>query len=102
LPFLGKASDVHVLVADIGPAPQNIRGPELIMHLARHGIAAKLAHIKAKRGAVAHVLLGAVRELGADLLVMGVYGHAPLKEFLLGGVTDDVLRHSSVPILASH
>jgi nucleotide-binding universal stress UspA family protein len=102
LPFLRKASDVHVLVADIDPAPENIRSPELIMHLARHGISAKLAHIKAKRGTAAHVLLGAVREVGADLLVMGAYGHAPLTEFLLGGATDDVLRHASVPILASH
>lgn len=102
LPFLREASDVHVLVADVGPGPSDVKGPELILHLARHGIRPKLSHLHARRGSVAKVLLTTVAELGADLLVMGAYGQAPLKEFLLGGVTDDVLRQTPVPILASH
>jgi nucleotide-binding universal stress UspA family protein len=102
LPFLRRASEVHVLVADIGPGPDDIKGPELILHLARHGIRAKLSHLHARRGSVARVMLTAVAELGADLLVMGAYGQAPLKEFLLGGVTDDMLRQTPVPIIASH
>jgi nucleotide-binding universal stress UspA family protein len=102
LPFLRAASEVHVLLADVGPGPDDIKGSELILHLARHGIRAKLSHLHARRGSVAMVLLMAVAELGADLLVMGAYGQAPLKEFLLSSVADDMLRQTTVPILASH
>ena len=35
-------------------------------------------------------------DVGADLLVMGAYGHSRLREYLFGGVTRTVLR--SMPI----
>ncbi|BBB96722.1 hypothetical protein BE61_21530 [Bradyrhizobium elkanii USDA 61] len=37
-----------------------------------------------------------------DLLVMGGYGHSRLQEILLGGVTRDMLRAMTVPVLMSH
>ena len=44
--------------------------------------------------------------LGVDvdrrLLVMGAYGHARVREIWLGGVTRDLLRHMTVPVLVSH
>ena len=44
----------------------------------------------------------AVAALGADLLVMGAYGHSRLREMILGGVTREILRKMSVPILMAH
>jgi nucleotide-binding universal stress UspA family protein len=41
-------------------------------------------------------------QLGAALLVMGGYGHMRLREFILGGATDGVLRDLRMPILISH
>jgi nucleotide-binding universal stress UspA family protein len=35
----------------------------------------------------------------ADLLVMGAWGHSRLNEWLLGGVTRHLLRHSDIPLL---
>jgi nucleotide-binding universal stress UspA family protein len=40
--------------------------------------------------------------MGADLLVMGAYGHSRLREFILGGVTRSLLREMTVPVLLSH
>lgn len=40
--------------------------------------------------------------MGADLLVMGGYGHHSLHERILGGVTHHVLNHASLPILVAH
>jgi nucleotide-binding universal stress UspA family protein len=37
-----------------------------------------------------------------DLIVMGIYGHLRLREFVLGGVSRDILQHASVPILIAH
>jgi nucleotide-binding universal stress UspA family protein len=47
-------------------------------------------------------LLRKVRELGADMLVMGAYAHSPLRELILGGVTRYVLEHADVPVLMRH
>jgi nucleotide-binding universal stress UspA family protein len=40
--------------------------------------------------------------MGADLLVMGAYGHSRLREFILGGVTRSLLREMTIPVLLSH
>lgn len=36
---------------------------------------------------------------GADLLVMGAWGHSRVNEWLLGGVTRHLLQHSGIPLL---
>jgi nucleotide-binding universal stress UspA family protein len=33
---------------------------------------------------------------------MGGYGHAKLREVILGGVTRDILKSMTVPVLMSH
>jgi nucleotide-binding universal stress UspA family protein len=41
-----------------------------------------------------------VREtIGADLIVMGAYGHTRVRELILGSTTSHVLRKSDVPVL---
>jgi nucleotide-binding universal stress UspA family protein len=41
-------------------------------------------------------------DLHIDLLVMGAYGHARVRERLLGGVTQTMLDLMTVPVLMSH
>jgi nucleotide-binding universal stress UspA family protein len=41
-------------------------------------------------------------DLGADLIVMGGYGHSRLREMLLGGATAAILESMTVPVLMSH
>lgn len=72
-------------------------------YLAWHGVTA--AHHA--RQPVAGVgpgeqLLGAARDAGADLLVMGGYGHAPWREALFGGATREIVGISLLPLLLSH
>ena len=38
----------------------------------------------------------------ADLIVMGGYGHLPLRERLLGGVTYELMHDAPVPLLMAH
>jgi nucleotide-binding universal stress UspA family protein len=38
----------------------------------------------------------------ADVLVMGAYGHARWREFILGGATKSLLSKPPLPILLSH
>jgi nucleotide-binding universal stress UspA family protein len=48
------------------------------------------------------MLLSIAADESLDLLVMGGYGHSRLQETLLGGVTRDMLRAMTVPVLMSH
>ena len=47
-------------------------------------------------------LLSRARELEADLIVCGGYGHSRLREWAFGGVTRHLLGHMTVPTLLSH
>jgi nucleotide-binding universal stress UspA family protein len=40
--------------------------------------------------------------IGAGLIVQGAYGRSRWREFVLGGVTREMLRESALPILMSH
>lgn len=48
------------------------------------------------------LLLDAARTCGADLLVMGGYGHAPWREAVLGGATQEALSAMSMPLFLMH
>ena len=52
---------------------------------------------------VSDALTEGAMEAGCDLLVMGAYGHSRVRELVLGGVTQDMLRKdTSQPILVAH
>jgi nucleotide-binding universal stress UspA family protein len=67
-----------------------------------HGIEARMEEVDAEGAAIGVVLEKYVRSLSADLLVMGAYGHSRVREFLLGGATQSVLRAPPVPVFLSH
>jgi nucleotide-binding universal stress UspA family protein len=48
------------------------------------------------------VLLSRAADLGADLLVIGAYGHSRVRELLLGGATRSILQSMTLPVLMSH
>jgi nucleotide-binding universal stress UspA family protein len=47
-------------------------------------------------------ILVAADALEAGLIVAGGYGHSRVREWVLGGVTQGLLRRSSKPVLFSH
>jgi nucleotide-binding universal stress UspA family protein len=77
-------------------------GLDILTHLKRHGIAAQRVALSASREGVGATILDYCKDQDADVLVMGAYGHARLREELFGGVTRHVLQHMTVPVLMSH
>lgn len=73
----------------------------LITNLKRHGIDANHSQVP-KSGSIGATILNAVGKSGADLIVMGAYEHSKFSHDMFGGVTTDVIRDTSVPVLMSH
>ncbi len=99
-PFLTAAEQVHVLVVSRG----GLGGPDgfLQRHFEHHGINPNLIVDDRHDASAGEIIREQAVALGADLVVMGVYGHSRLREFVLGGVSRDMLRHSTTPLLVSH
>jgi nucleotide-binding universal stress UspA family protein len=105
LPLLAKAESACVFLANpkrgLGAHGEE-PGADIARHLARHGLKVEVAKAVADDVADSALLLNHASDMGADLLVMGAYGHSRLREFILGGVTRSLLREMTVPVLLSH
>lgn len=100
LPFLRAAHAVHVIA--IGDQDGGDIA-SVVEHLAWHGITATHRTSPPIPGVGAGAqLLAESRDAGADLLVMGAYGHRTWRELLFGGATRDVVGVSLLPVLLSH
>jgi nucleotide-binding universal stress UspA family protein len=105
LPLLRLVKEVRVVWVDPQrdeTGPTAIAGSELAEVLARHGINAIAEPISGNGQEAGLALLTKVFDTGADLLVMGAYGHARVREFILGGATREALKNMRVPVLFSH
>lgn len=105
---LGNAMDVleekgQVTILTVGNSQPDLP-PDggILRHLERHGIAARHLHKSRTSGTVAAAIKNTAGELGAELIVMGAYEHSKLTQDLFGGVTQELLRTSDVPVFMSH
>jgi nucleotide-binding universal stress UspA family protein len=105
LPLLIKATTVDLLIVlneKTSTAPNIIRGAEMAKHLARHDVKVQIVTVPAADIDVSNAILSYVADVSGTLIVMGGYGHAKLREVILGGVTRDMLKSMTVPVFMSH
>ncbi len=105
IPLFKEAKRVNVIA--INPKKGKKRHGEnpaadITAHLVRHGIPAVAEHLATKDVDAANMLLSCAADESADMIVMGAYGHHRFRELILGGVTHDILKHMTVPVLMSH
>lgn len=103
LPLLRRTGEVRIFTA-LGDKPQAVKGAadDLVRHLHSHGIEAGVDERLDHDRGIGCRFADYVAEAQPDLLVMGAYGHARLREFVLGGATDAVLKAPPCPVLLSH
>ncbi|WP_188311867.1 universal stress protein [Salinarimonas soli] len=103
LPLLRRAGRVEVVAVETGgPAASSRTGDDLLRHIAHHGVAGTFTTIPMGDRTVAEALSGHALAAGADLLVMGAYGHSRLRDFMLGGATKAMLAAPPLPLFLSH
>lgn len=101
MPILEKAHTVTLLTVDLRSGDA-LSVDHLVALLERHDVNVSVQGARSLGRPIGEVLLAKARELHCDLLVMGGYGHSPLREHLFGGATYFVLEHMDLPVLLSH
>jgi nucleotide-binding universal stress UspA family protein len=100
LPLLNGAEKVVILTAR--EPGQEAEPSELAAYLALHGVTARTWAFTPGSGALGEALLEETGKAGADMLVMGAYGHSRLREMVLGGVTRSILADADIPVFLMH
>ena len=103
LPILKLATQVTVVEicaeSEVEVAEQRLA--EVITWLVRHGIAAKPV-VSVSVDTDATQFISIAKQHNADLVVAGAYGHSRFRQWVLGGVTNDLLRLADFSSLLSH
>lgn len=105
LPFLLDAD--RVVLLDGGRRNAEEHGAyappfEPFLFLARHHIEPDPICVDLAPGAAGAGILAKATHVGAELLVMGAFGHSRLRERVLGGATRHVLDHMQLPVFLVH
>ena len=104
IPLLKTAEEVRLFSVendDTSPRYAFTPADEIAMCLDRHGV--KATAQRQRSGANAgQAILSCASDHGSDLIVMGCYGHARLRELVFGGATRYILKQSTLPLLMSH
>ena len=103
LPILKQADKVVVLLVD----PEDDDGHEkpgfnVAAWLARHGVNAIVKRDTAADSDVGGIILSRAADQDADLIVMGLYGHSRVREWVLGGASRTLLASMTVPLFVAH
>ncbi len=96
LPLLTNADlvDICMVAPSRHPSGTTDPGSEMSKLLVRHGVPAQVSIVAQTLPRVSEVLARHATDIGADLLVMGAYGHSRLREAILGGATRNLLENA--------
>ncbi|WP_370286063.1 universal stress protein [Pseudooceanicola nanhaiensis] len=104
IPLLRGADVCQIVVVD---PPQHGRdrsdpGGSLAQYLSRHGVKTEIEVLAKSMPKVSDILKRHAADVGADMLVMGAYGHSRFREAILGGATRAMLEEAPVPVFMAH
>ncbi|NDW00638.1 universal stress protein [Salipiger sp. PrR002] len=104
MPILKSADTVHVVVIDPPQHGPNRSDPGgmLSQYLSRHGVNAEIDVLTKTMPRISDILNRHVKDVDADMVVMGAYGHSRFREAILGGATRNMLELAEVPVFLAH
>lgn len=104
LPLMKDAKITTIAIVDppMHAPDRSDPGGKLAAYLVRNGAKVDVAIHARTQPSIAAQLLARAAETDVDLMVMGAYGHSRMREAILGGVTRDMLRLTTLPLLMAH
>jgi nucleotide-binding universal stress UspA family protein len=103
MPLLKKARKVTIFAFSPSRSELKASAGVLAEHLSRHGVTAGVSDWTNTGDITAvEALFADLDTQNADLIVAGAFGHSRVFEALFGGVTLELLRQPSLPVLMSH
>jgi nucleotide-binding universal stress UspA family protein len=101
-PLLNAAERVIFCAVDEGGEGTRHAVEDVAAQFAARGVSTEVEVAAPNGRPVADVLFSVAEKWGADILVMGAYGHAPMRELIFGGCTRAVLQSADIPVLMMH
>jgi nucleotide-binding universal stress UspA family protein len=103
MPLLVQADSVEIIVINPKPWEHGASpGSDLALYLARHGVRVEVRVDDASGVDEGGEMLSRAADFGADLIVMGAYGHSRFRELVMGGASRTIIDSMTVPVLLSH
>ncbi len=103
MPLLVKAKKVTIFTFSSRTSGLRSASDMLAEHLQLHGVAAQISDWTNTGDISAlEALFASLDTQDADLIVAGAFGHSRLFESLFGGVSLDLMRQPTAPVLMSH
>jgi nucleotide-binding universal stress UspA family protein len=104
LPLLAHAAGVKLVIVNpdaLSDLHGEQPGADMALWMARHGIRVDVV-VERARATVGDILCRLAQDCGAGLMVTGAFGHSRYREWMLGGVTRELLERARVPLLLAH
>ena len=106
LPLMRNAGEVDIVTVTrkTDLEAELVQGIEISEYLSEHGVDCKFfaeRMIESDKNETSTLLRHADTN-GCDLIIIGGYGHSRFREIVLGGVTRELIRTSTIPVLLSH
>lgn len=102
--LIAKANRVTILRVDTDQTRDDCQaaGGEIAAHLTRRGVTAHSCVVAPLGRSEARSVLDHAQAIDADLIVMGGFGRSRMSEFVFGGMTREMMRVASTPVLLAH
>lgn len=105
LPFLRQAEEV--VVATIDPVMTEFRegedpGVDVAKWLSHHGCTVSVRQYPSGGQDIGTCILDRAKDAGAELIVMGSYGHSRTREAFFGGTTRTLIEQKDQPVFLAH
>ena len=105
LPLLRRADEV--ILAMVDPVTSEYRdgedpGVDAAKWLSHHGCTVEVQQFPSGGQSVGHSILARASDIGADLVVMGAYGHSRTRQALFGGTTRTLIDQRDQAVFLAH
>ena len=105
LPYFRAARNIVIACFDtVATVEGNVVDPgtDIAAWLSHHGFPVTISQFPTGGREIALCILDRAKEQGADLVVMGAYGHSRMIEAIFGGTTRTIMEQTELPILFAH